>query len=1541
MAFDTLGVNLVAGGIRGVANDIGHLALSFLRYVRAVEQADRASLKTAASQSKLADTMAGKAQRSVDRLEKQYLNLTIKSKTLKAAIDALHITMRDPVAAQTGYAKALAEVQHYEQAVINFQATMRRTKAGNFYKRDVAVLNALKQSLANANVELQKQARNYAASIKEQARYEAMVEQLNQVTREFVGVQDELSGALDKDAEAFADAADKQQQYQDALAAAGQQTNIFGRLLSDLTGGFGQSTASNSALIKGLSLTVPQLTAVMVAMDAMKLAIRAAQIVMTITVKVIQTLWNAFKKLVGMVWDVAKAIGKTLWGALTKIAGAPFKLIASLFGGMHGSMQRVMEMAIGMNLSRVWWQLGMKMRDMARMASDAAVDYQVTFNRLRSLILNEIVDTQYAGNISSIEQRAEALKKAQLATEELVMWTSKLAVSTIYDAADILDVYTLAMAYNFTSDSARNLTEAVLDFATGMGLGDTEMRRVIENFGQLRAQGKITGTELRDLARGAFVPVNDVLEQMAKNAGLVGDYDIPNMQAINGVLADMRDNGELTADAFAAISIQLQKIGADGRVTRQEFETLMQDMSEGDVMQRFGLTAEQAGKALEGIKTGQLTEELNELIKTGELTIDEFFEAFIEIAENRFPNAARSMGMTMKAVKSNIEDYISTMIGWRLIAPVFEVMAKHTQDFIQNVLMSDKQIALFDKMGKAFKVVTELLLTYSNAVQKARLIGGTFFSSGPLTQLRKFAKEFISILGSLGTEDFDKQMGLFDFALKSIDLSFGSRNIVTSGIKSLNKIMQDIMAGVEIDPTELKKAMDDVFGTLWKEFFGPKIKESLETAWEDHIKPAIGRLWDNMVTAFGNWKTDKLVPGLKTFFDETLPGFITGFSNWIGNNGPQIVTDIGTFVTDLLNEFEQISTKHLGQENPLTLLIGLLSDLSTYGTFKLADPTSDINQANLEKAADSFTKLKDAVIAMSYNKLLESEPVQKFIKSWNSPDVQKGLEVMGSFFNTVKEAATIAPAPVFALIGLVMDALSSVGMSEGESEPIYVAIEVLEGFVAVAGLLTAIPSTGLTGVVAIIDIFPSLARTLQMFNWDKNNSIIKNIQDLLTLFAQNWVGGNAVETFSTLVDKVAGIVEKIFGIDDGALRTKVRNIWDAIYEFLNMTPKDWPPLPVDIDYELHPRSMNPNYDFDENGNLIYVGGHPQGGPQKGRPTINEVVPIDVKPLIRYAGPPGWTVDESGNLVWLSPGTLVADGVQILIPVEMTPVSKSSFGKPPTKAELIKGWLGGDWGKTGDAFNLDPIEIEAPEITVTSGGKKVLPSIMGSDFGTEFTSGLTTAVANVEVTLPESFGGNLSTSLQTAVTNAASVLSSDTSIAEGGKTMINTLAAAVENAAQNVVSKVEEMASAARGPVDNMRGPFQEAGSNAVAGLRLGMEGQMRSLLTWWEIQVTKLNNIVPTLNMQNSPSRLYRSYGEDMMKGLQLGLESGQKGAVAQMHDAAIELRQTLGAINSGSTSPQQYSNISNTTNWNVNVSTPLVASTPIQAYEILRMRAR
>jgi len=105
-------------------------------------------------------------------------------------------------------------------------------------------------------------------------------------------------------------------------------------------------------------------------------------------------------------------------------------------------------------------------------------------------------------------------------TKENLEWVQKLAVTTPYDAQDIANVFTLARSYGFAGQQAQGLTKDISDFAAGMGLGNQEIERIIVNFGQMQQQGKVTQRELNDLARGAFVPVNDVLKEMQENLGM-------------------------------------------------------------------------------------------------------------------------------------------------------------------------------------------------------------------------------------------------------------------------------------------------------------------------------------------------------------------------------------------------------------------------------------------------------------------------------------------------------------------------------------------------------------------------------------------------------------------------------------------------------------------------------------------------------------------------------------------------------------------------------------------------------------------------------------------------------------------------------------------------------------------------------------------------------------------------------------------------------------------------------------------------------------
>ena len=115
---------------------------------------------------------------------------------------------------------------------------------------------------------------------------------------------------------------------------------------------------------------------------------------------------------------------------------------------------------------------------------------------------------------------ADALQAAVPRAKALFDWLSRIGILTPFTVQEVANVFTLATSYGFAEQEAKQLTQAVIDFTSGMGLSGTEMERIIQNLGQMVQQGKITGTELRDLARGSFVPVNEVLARTAEIMGI-------------------------------------------------------------------------------------------------------------------------------------------------------------------------------------------------------------------------------------------------------------------------------------------------------------------------------------------------------------------------------------------------------------------------------------------------------------------------------------------------------------------------------------------------------------------------------------------------------------------------------------------------------------------------------------------------------------------------------------------------------------------------------------------------------------------------------------------------------------------------------------------------------------------------------------------------------------------------------------------------------------------------------------------------------------
>ena len=232
-----------------------------------------------------------------------------------------------------------------------------------------------------------------------------------------------------------------------------------------------------------------------------------------------------------LVWDVfSVTLGMLVRDAINAVIGKIQELTTLTFEA--GSQFQILELRLerlnfndiieGMDKlsgNRAWF----------RGALGGVDDLWQSLSRLQSTIVmngdtTERVYRTQLGWMTKVEIEAFKMSVAQeraiAQTQQQLEWIIKLAAQTPYDAEDVANTFTLARAYGFTSDEAKKLTGEILDFSSGMGLTTQQMERIIVNFGQLRSQGKLNMMELRDLARGAFVPINDVLDRMKRNMHL-------------------------------------------------------------------------------------------------------------------------------------------------------------------------------------------------------------------------------------------------------------------------------------------------------------------------------------------------------------------------------------------------------------------------------------------------------------------------------------------------------------------------------------------------------------------------------------------------------------------------------------------------------------------------------------------------------------------------------------------------------------------------------------------------------------------------------------------------------------------------------------------------------------------------------------------------------------------------------------------------------------------------------------------------------------
>jgi len=90
-------------------------------------------------------------------------------------------------------------------------------------------------------------------------------------------------------------------------------------------------------------------------------------------------------------------------------------------------------------------------------------------------------------------------------------------------------------------------------------------------------------------------------------------------------------------------------------------------------------------------KYGVTTERMREMAATGQVGVEEFFDAFIGMANTDFPGAMENMSRTAQGVMGNIKDFIQAGLGADVLGPVFNRLTEGLATALQNFMSPANQ----------------------------------------------------------------------------------------------------------------------------------------------------------------------------------------------------------------------------------------------------------------------------------------------------------------------------------------------------------------------------------------------------------------------------------------------------------------------------------------------------------------------------------------------------------------------------------------------------------------------------------------------------------------------------------------------------------------------------------------------------------------------------------------------------------------------------------------------------------------------------------
>lgn len=457
-----------------------------------------------------------------------------------------------------------------------------------------------------------------------------------------------------------------------------------------------------------------------------------------------------------------------------------------------------------------------------------AINATASFQNL-SVQLNAILARDYSKEFGVPAADALALVSEQ--SQELLGWVRQLAARTPFSVENIAKALAYGQAFGFNVEQTKRLTIAIGDFTAGMGLTDEHFQRILYNFGQMLASGRVLGREMRDLANN-FVPVNEVLEVIAEQMGVtidqvkemqkegtlsaeqfigtfveLAEQDFPGAmermsRTINGVRQNLQD--------FVHTLLGLELLGPVMRAVAEDLAAVLDKVFTDEVVTSFTVVGEAILIAYNTIRAALFSASVSIQklqvalgiatptawdFATAILYLSEVFRLFIEAARRVINEITIFVGQISRKFDVKFVEVVANAKTWgyNIIVSLAEGMANAISAVISAISYIASVITSFLQSFSPPKILPNLP-DWGQAAMESYLEGWKLADFDIFNDIADIIESYIrSIPGGIGKDN----VGLVPLILGSREAIAKAINDVRSGFKTLDQAVQSIFGSVE------------------------------------------------------------------------------------------------------------------------------------------------------------------------------------------------------------------------------------------------------------------------------------------------------------------------------------------------------------------------------------------------------------------------------------------------------------------------------------------------------------------------------------------------------------------------------------------------------------------------------------------------------------------------------------------------------------------------------------------------------------------------